>query len=341
MSIRLRRNVLILTGVPLLLLSCLSVMADTSSRGNQKTKADRIKESRAERDVSLLFAGVVADQYGTAVPQATVTAHIRHYAPTPPFFMAMKEVSVETDEKGRFMIKNDAGSDLFIKGISREGYEFSRGDNSRTAFRYKGAEGEEVFCPDKKNPVSFTLRQKGEAVFLLEAQGGPSLKPPKSSVAFNFTEGRVRPGDDSSDLVVSSVYDEERQEYALVFQAKGDGSGVVVTDLMTYEAPESGYGPQYAITIKLNERLPRKNLYIKSRDPSIYTRMDLGIIPGKKFIRLDYKSWTNPYGGRSLEPESKMPFAIKKRLRDEAKLALKQNRHPKKRDLKALIKAEN
>ena len=327
-------------GLFVFLFCCHTVAADTNPQGQWKSKQERIKDARKKCDATLFFAGVVKDQHGVAVEKAVVTAHVRHYAPTPPFFMAMKEITVTTDKNGAFEIKDIVGSDLFIKGISKEGYDFNRGDNARTAFRYKGAEGEDVFRPDKKVPVSFILRQKGESVFLLEGQGGPTLKQPQSSIAFNFAEGRARPGTAAHDLVVSSVYQEERQEYALVFKTKGEGSGIIVTDQMLYEAPESGYESSYAITVKLDERMPRKNLYIKSRDASIYTRMNLGLLPGKKFIRLSYKSWTNPYGDRNLEPVPKMPFAIKKRLRDEAKLALKQNRHPKKRDLKALIKSE-
>jgi hypothetical protein len=231
--------------------------------------------------------------------------------------MAMTNISVETDKKGTFVIKDTVGSDLFIKEIWKE-----------------------VFRPDEENPVKFVLRKNGESVFLFEDRGGPMLERPQSSIAFNFVEERVGRGNDAPDLVVSSVYQEEHEAYDLVFQPQGEGSGIVVADHVTYGAPERGYRPQYATTVKLGEQLPRKTLYIKSRDASIYTRMDVGFFPRREFMRLDFRAWTNPYGERNLEPELEMPFSVMKRLRDEARLALRKKTYPKKPDLKALIEAE-
>lgn len=284
-----------------------------------------------QRDVPIFFAGVVIDQYGGSVPGARVHAHVRHFSLIPPFFMATKEVTVETDNVGKFEISGITGSDLFINDITKDGFEFNIDDNSTNDFRYRGADGEYVFSPDINEPVIFKMRLKTEPVFLLEKQGGPSMSPPSATVYYNFIEEFTHAINTQPDMVVTSYYHEESQEYTLVFRAVGLAAGIYASEETTYQAPESGYESEYSITVNRDIRPPRMNLYIRSRDNPIYTRMDVGLYPGKKFVRIDYKSWTNPYGERSLEPDVDLPATEWIRLRDEAIRALKNNRYPEKR----------
>lgn len=338
---KLFRNTLLISAV--VILSPCTSCADSKVEIERKAaeeKQERIREAVKARETSIYFFGKVVDQGNNSIEGALVEVHVRHFIITPPFFMGTRRFTVSTDKNGVFEINDISGSDLFVNEISKDGYAFSRSANERTSFRYKGIEGEDHFVPDKKDPVFFEIRKKEDPTFLFKGQGGPMLKPPKATVAFDFIQERTRLADESPDLLVTAIYHEDAQEYEIVFVPQGYGAGVIVSEEVLYQSPEEGYNSQYVTRIKRGAHIPQKNLFVRSRDVSIFTRMDLELLPGKKFLRLAYEFWTNPYGDRILEPETEIPFAIMKRLKGEAKVALKQGKRPKKHDLKALIKAE-
>jgi hypothetical protein len=97
--------------------------------------------------------------------------------------------------------------------------------------------------------------------------------------------------------------------------------------------------------------LPKDHfLYVKSRTPSIYSRVEItDIRVTREHVRIYGNSVTNPYGDRVLDavdfppysgdPEIKRIYKLKDRLKSEAQAALAEGRLPPRPKIMALIEA--
>ena len=80
-------------------------------------------------------------------------------------------------------------------------------------------------------------------------------------------------------------------------------------------------------------------LYLRSRDPAIYSRLEVyGAFGKADFCQVSVNTEVNPYGERNLEREPNLPFDVMKPLKDEARNALRAKKLPLKPDLPKLIK---
>ena len=82
-----------------------------------------------------------------------------------------------------------------------------------------------------------------------------------------------------------------------------------------------------------------KYIYVKSRDPAIYTRIELQEFNADlSFFCLNAEiAVTNPYGDRSLEYLPDLPWEIYVKLDSEARMSLNKGELPKSPDIKALL----
>lgn len=193
----------------------------------------------------------------------------------------------------------------------------------------------------KKGETAFLLREGTLNFQILETQSG-------KVIGYDFVQrGPIRnvanpAGDDAArvcDFQVKATFNTNDATWAVVLSPGNTNGGIIVSEQLLYEAPDSGYQPEYAFTPEDRKPVKAKYVYLKSRDPAIFTRLEIEHINANKdFFRLSGKSVTNPYGDRNLEQATDLPYEVTKQLSDDAKAAFRQNKRPTKPDLPKLVK---
>lgn len=302
------------------------------------------------------FYGRIIDQCDEPVVDATVTMAVdtAHVLPqAPPTFQ------LRTDSTGRFSIEKEKNSitaaGISISSIEREGYEMKFQQGERWVFDYR-KNNPNRYLPNKNVPFTYRMRKKAaNSSFLFEEvmlkfQFG--VEESGKRIGYDFVQrGHIRnvampAGDDRdlvSDLQVTATYNSNDGTWAVVLSPGNASGGIIVSEQLLYEAPDSGYQKEYAFTPIDRKPLKAKYVYLMSRDPAIYTRIELDMVNANSdFFRLNCRSTvTNPYGDRLLEQASELPYEVVKQLTDEAKTAFRQNKRPPKPDMARLLKEVN
>ena len=323
---------------------------EKTEREAAENKMMRMEEKLRQQDVAIRFFGKVQDQDSQPVEGAEVVLHVTQFSPNmEKLFGATKEVRVKTDAQGCFTVSHEKGRSLYVKEIQREGYAFAPRENPIGEYRYAG-EGQ-TFMPDQANPVAFRMRKTGTTAFLLTDRSvDVQFRVAESGkvLGFDFVQrGPIRnvvnpTGDDAvrvCDLQVKATFNTNDATWAVVLSPGNTNGGIIVSEQLLYEAPDAGYQPHYTFTPEDRKPVKAKYVYLMSRDPAIYTRLEIEHINANKdFFRLSGKSVTNPYGDRNLEQATDLPYEVTKQLTDEAKTAFRQNQRPPKPDLPKLVK---
>jgi hypothetical protein len=332
-------------------------VAETDHEATQR-KADedkmlRMEEVMRKQDVEISFYGKVLDQNDVPVEGATVSANITHFSPDKEkLFGASKSIQRITDRQGVFSIEGEKGRSVYIEGISAEGYEYAALLNTRRSFQYCEHGNEKPFISERTSPVIIRLRKQGRIAFCLETKyldcqilAGESGRTKGydfvRQVAIRDLTAPVLNGEAlTCDLKVKATLNTNTATWAAVLSSGDTNGGIIVSEQFLYEAPETGYQPEYAFTPEDRRPVKAKYVYLKSRDPAIYTRLELNDFnAAKNFFRLNAKSAiTNPYGDRNLEQATGLPHEVTKQLADDAKASFRQNKRPSKPDLPKLVK---
>jgi hypothetical protein len=323
---------------------------EKTEREAAENKMTRMEEKLKQQDVAIRFYGKVQDQVGQPVEGAEVVLHVTRFSPNmEKLFGETKEVRVKTDSQGRFTVSQEKGRSLYIKEIQREGYDFSPKQNPVGEYRYAGES--KTFMPDQANPVVFRMRKTGTTVFLLRDQSLDfqfRVTESGKAIGYDFVQrGRIkdvarRVGDDAEricDLQVKATVNTNDDTWAVVLSPGNTNGGIIVSEQLLYEAPDIGYQPEYTFTPEDRKPVMAKYVYLKNRDPAIYTRLEIEHVnANKEFFRLSGKSVTNPYGDRNLEQATDLPYEVTKQLADDAKASFCHNKRPVQPDLPKLVK---
>lgn len=341
----------------LLFVGLLPSIGDAAETTREKTereaaenKMTRIEEKLRQQDVAIRFYGKVQDQLDQLVEGAEIVLHITRFSPNmEKLFGETKEVHVKTDSQGYFTISQEKGRSLYVKEIQKEGYAFSAKQNPIGEYRYAGES--QNFTPDQANPVVFRMRKTGPTAFLLQDRSvALQFRVAESGkmIGYDFVQrGPIRnvanpTGDDAvrvTDLQVKATLNTNDATWAVVLSPGNTNGGIIVSEQLLYEAPNAGYQQEYTFTPEDRKPVKAKYVYLKSRDPAIFTRIEIEHINANKdFFRLSGKSVTNPYGDRNLEQATDLPYEVTKQLTDEAKASFRQNKRPTKPDLPKLVK---
>lgn len=328
-----------------------------SEEGSARERRDNVVDLVKSFDTSIHFYGRVLDQDGRPVEGAVVEVGIRHFSLTGTYFMGSKKLEVTTDQGGFFEILGYRGSDLFIGGISKDGYEYILSQNRVNSFDYGGSV-EPPFIPDEGNPVVFRLRRRlTRRTFLIKEKHwgfGVNVEDSGMTRGYDFIENkRTRSPEDRPskkwsevcDLKYLATFEKETGKWEVVLSPCGPGGGILVSDQLLYEAPEDGYELEWAFVAE-DLTLPKMHyLYMKSRSPLIFTRLDFtDINVTNEHVRLYGKYSTNPYGDRVLDAvdiplEPARRYQLEQRLKSEAQAALREGRLPERPKIMALIEA--
>ena len=312
----------------------------------------RMKEALQKQDAQISFFGKVVDQNNTPVAGASVRLHIIHFSPDmEKLFGASKALECTTDGHGLFSVEQKTGRSLYVDSIAKEGYEGSALLNTRRSFQYSTRGDQKPFVADRKSPVIFQLRKQGGASFCLAVNYWDcqvSMKESGNPKGYDFI--RQEPLRDLAkpvlngealvcDLQVKAMLNTNDATWAVVMSPGNTSGGILVSEQLLYEAPDTGYQPDYTFTPEDRKPVNAKYVYLKSRDPAIYTRLEIEQInANKQFFRLSGKTVTNPYGDRNLEQATDLSYEVTKQLTDEAKASFRQNKRPPKPDLPNLVK---
>ena len=300
----------------------------------------------AKRFKSLTVYGKVIDQYGQPVSEAKVLiSWIEVRVPTPD---PGQSKWIDANTAGEWKITINRPDRVSVRDIEKEGFEFDR----KTSSYYAAPNRQDLIRQtSKQNPLVMTMRKKGESTFLIHNIGRVDFLPPGEAKKIDLLEKKsfsvkTSPGQSDAlpwDLSAEAMFSEENQKWEIVISSSSqDGGGILVTDGVLYEAPAEGYAGELRVSAKLRER---KDYYVsfclKSRTPSIYSRVVVMFSPGKDKCIMTYNSWANPYGLRNLEynEDLEKEWKLRSQLERATKADLRIGKRPKKPDLKSLIKA--
>ena len=288
-------------------------------------------EARLLQNKPILFFGKVVDQFEKPVVGAKVVGRIMYFPNKRPLVptMGQEDFGVTTDGDGLFDFRGN-GVRLFIREIDLPGYEFDRFARS-TTFRYSDVGGEEIHSPDPSKPVVIHLRKKGKPAFMVAStsknddfsvrlypekqpeKGIYLVKPwltetgqkgmlPRGHTAKLYTRRK-----DETDLKFACEWTAEA--CVIRFLPQLENSGVIVSDELLYEAPESGYKQEGDVEIQISEsHSVRKYLYVKSEDGRYYSRIDMDIDAYAERASILCLVRTNATGSRNLEYDSKYQY---------------------------------
>lgn len=281
----------------------------------------------------ILFFGKVVDQFEKPVVGAAVVAGIAKIDPENPnplsWWISVKEFRVTTDGDGLFDLKGH-GTSLHINKIELPGYELDQLAEP-TTFKYSRYEGGEIHSPDQSEPVVIHLRKKGKPAFMVGSRHkndefsfrlDPEKQPEKGIylvkpwLTETGQEGTLPRGKtlklndrrkDETDL--KFVAEWTADACVIRFLPQLTGSGIIVTDELLHEAPESGYEQEDDFKIQLPAPYEvRKHLYVKSEDGRFYSRIDVVIVVDSDMVHIMTLVWTNATGSRNLEYDSKYRY---------------------------------
>lgn len=314
----------------------------------------KVEEAKGNEDV-VEYYGKVVDQFGDPVAAASVKVHIIQFSITPTAPIALDLV---TDSAGCFgVVPGDKvlgtirGTSLSVAAIRKDGYDDCRNEWPDTYITYLKNRPNRYHA-EKAKPVIYRIRKRGIVEAFLFQEISLKFQVPVSesdkAIGYDFVQrGRIRDvtkpaGDDAArvcDLQVKATFNTNNATWTAILSPGDTNGGIIVSDQLLYEAPDTGYQPEYTFTPEDRKPVKAKYVYLKSRDPAIYTRLEIEHINANKdFFRLSGKSVTNPYGDRNFEQATDLPYEVTKQLADDAKASFRQNKRPSKPDLPKLIK---
>lgn len=311
----------------------------------------RLNEVKAA-EVMIEFYGQVLDQSGEPVVGATVVIDVDQATLLPKSPLMFR---VTTDANGAFVLDGRRngirGSSISISRIERDGYEmrFSQGDKRGFDYRMNNPNR---YIPNKDIPVVLRMRKKGPIqVFVINgkylnletivtASGRPIGYDLIRRYRIKDTQKLTYDGEAVfPDLLVKATFNAEKGTWVVALSPGNANGGILASEQLLYEAPDTGYQSEYVFIPEDRKLMKTKYLYLASRDPAIYTRMEITFIRAdKELFRLSGNSVTNPYGDRNLEPATDLPWELTKQLTNEVKAAFRQDKRPAKPDLPKLIK---
>lgn len=229
----------------------------------------------------------------------------------------------------------------FVQEARKEGYEYTTRYNQESSVRNLVEHR-----TTRDLPVVTVLRKKGETTFLIQSDGPRPIRAVFPHSQTNSLDLLAEKGDkfragSYADLQVAIEYGRTGGAWTVTYSASNGTDGIVTDTNLLYEAPQEGYQKE----VVLNGPPWPRYLYLRSRTPAIYSRLDLEYFIWRgsdtnQTFSINYKAWVNPYGERNLEYDTDLEneWRLIDQLGDQAKTAIRQNKRPAKPDLPKLVK---
>ena len=288
-------------------------------------------------NLRISFYGKLVDQNGNQIPNVKIKCSTM-YVFIPPFGLDDKYSTVRTDNRGCFKFRG-RGMNMSVD-IPRDypGYEFIYDDNPRIGSGYAPpsrlrsgyGKNQEILVASKANPLVFTLRKKGMPAYILgnkgrgnqriledvlddintslylvapwiDSDGLPGNFPGEEESKY----GQVKPSG-NKDLLIEGTLSTDETQFDWQISPIPPNSGIILSDELLYEAPETGYQSAIQLSVPINTIELKKYLYIKLDDGKFYGRLDsefsVDSLDGNSSeVMILIGSWINPDGSRNLE----------------------------------------
>ncbi len=343
-----RRLIAVAFLIALPIVSCPSVgeAQDKTENPIIQTRSAKFKEIY-DRLQPVHIYGKVVDQDGSAV----VGADIRINWESADFLVGKRggggQTLLKSDGTGAWEFKIDKPHRAFVNEVIMPGYEYTTRYNQKSSVRNL-VENRTT----RDEPVVTVLRKKGETTFLIVDPSGNRignqlirvLSPDSQTKKLDLlSEKGAKPTvtENYEDLEVAVNYEPITGKWTVTYSTINVTDGIVIGNDLLYEAPSEGYQRRVVLDCPIWPRY----LYLRSRTPAVYSRLDLehSIWRESKTqegLRISYKAWINPYGERNLEYEVELEkeWRLADRLEQDAKILLRQNKRPAVPDLQRLIK---
>jgi len=347
----------------------LEEMAKRSPWARKQLKQGEV--DRVSEEKHIVFYGKVVDQFGLPVTKAEIKYSITIFTLIMWSKDNVKDYDTKSDDNGLFTIKGYKGKDLNVDVITKNGYDKLIANKE---FKYEYGQ----FIPNSEHPVVFHMRKKGENPtylmmnqdFNFDMSSGENLVRSFIDLRNDWKEKHEDGNYDKDflskhyDIKVSATFDKEKSDWTVIFTASGKDSGFVLDDKFLSKAPEGGYMKEFTIIQhvatekereeyenseddskmdkfqKLTEfKFKGKYLYIKSRNPAIYTRMELtdACADDSESVRIDANTATNPYGERNLELCDELPLNVGDVLYGSVIDSFLANKRPEKPDINKMF----
>jgi hypothetical protein len=248
---------------------------------------------------------------------------------------------VKSDTNGCWEFVISKPDRAYVRDVKKQGYEYTTLYNKESSVR------DLIYQPTTQDdPMKIVLRKIGETIFLIHRDGSRPIQAVYPHSQTNNLDLLAETPDkwkngSYADIQVAIDYNRTRGSWTVTFSATNGTDGLLISTNLLYEAPLDGY--QKEVCLYGHPWPPY--LFLRSRSPAIYSRIDLEYFPWKgsdtnQVFRIRYKAWINPYGERNLEYESNLEgqWQLRKQLESEAKADLLKNKRPVKPDLPKLIK---
>lgn len=302
-------------------------------------------EGWLEKTHIIFIYGKIVDQNNDAVTNASVEVSWREV--TIDLDLKVRSATFRTDSEGLFVCSITNGTMPIIRGVRKQGYEFLQNQNKIVELPME-VQGKELASSSPDQPVTLVLRKKDKSTFLLHKEG-LMLRNPTGEVIEDTLDVLQKRGVEVSDsdcfddVRVLSTYEHVRRKWMLTFLATNGTDGLIVDTNLLYVAPQEGY-QRKAILV---EPSVRSYVYLRSRNPAIYSRIELdpsiwNVSETNEGLRVDFKAWINPYGSRNLEYETELDenWQLRKLLEADARKWLQINVLPPEPDLSSMMKTQ-
>jgi len=186
-------------------------------------------------------------------------------------------------------------------------YKYLLEQNPSTTFQYWGDDAQKAFIADRNLPVNFFLRKKSDVSFLITNKNWINQISIGESVrtkGYDLIRGapvrdiaQVLLNDSSllCDYKMKAILSTNDSTWTVALLSGSTNGGIIVTEELFYEAPVTGYKQEYIFASADQKLIKTKYVYLKSRDPVLYSRITLDYFTvDKSFVRLRGSSVTNP-----------------------------------------------
>jgi len=251
----------------------------------------------------------VVDQDGQPVTGARVSLNYRTWhAGASDVNGVVTEVSLATDQAGRFELTGVSGDRLTIENVEKSGYILSSKD--KKTFTY--AAGPELYSPNINSPYLVHMWKQVEHEPTISRKDFYGFQPDGRTYSIDlFTGKNIEGAQGKDDLQVRISRPQDihpREKFVWSIELAIPNGGIVATsDEFLYQAPENGYSP--SIKIEMDPKDPdwtsvlRKSFYIQTRGGAIYGAVQMTIRPVyNDKSAIGFQSILNPAGSRNLQP---------------------------------------
>jgi hypothetical protein len=322
--------------------------------GRQKEKQRKMFVDAKARHREIQFFGKVVDQFGESVADANVFFQVSTMYTED----GVANILVKTNANGIFVLNDIIGVSIYLKEIQRTGYEFTYQSNPNRSYSYKPL-ARNYYDPDPNNPIIFYMRKKLMPPEYLLADcsncGVDKRFDPNEIKSFEFYlfdngwltdefESGPIPGDE---IVNGTSHRRGLKDFRIEGSPTDDGfyqfcftplhenSGVIASDDILYEAPETGYEPDAVIYVDpCGFHKEKKYVYMKTEGGKFYSRLEIELSVYPDRIYIEIRRITNPNSSRNLEYYDEYNARVETRRRKEYRRIKDEKRQKRQEELK-------